>query len=119
LGAWLYWLFGNGFTKPPRLLSISQIQQDEKVVNVANSIGGFEYSDAYLHDNDSRFVFNFIRAALDRGAVAANYRGVPGRPARKRCMDHPGQGYVIEGDANSKYAPKCPDQRGRPLRGRS
>ncbi len=73
LGAWLYWLFGNGFTKPPRLLSISQIQEDEKVVNVSNSIGGFEYSDAYLHDNDSRFVFNFIRAALDRGAVAANY----------------------------------------------
>ncbi len=35
--------------------------------------GGFEYSDAYLHDNDSRFVFQFVRSAMDRGCIAANY----------------------------------------------
>ncbi len=73
MGTWLYWVFGNCFTLTPRLLSKKQIQQDEKVVNVENSIGGFEYSDAYLHDNDSRFVFQFIRSAMDRGCIAANY----------------------------------------------
>jgi glycerol-3-phosphate dehydrogenase len=73
MGAWLYWFFGNCFTRTPRLLSKKQIQQEEKVVNVENSIGGFEYSDAYLHDNDSRFVFQFIRSAMDRGCIAANY----------------------------------------------
>src|SRR6201999_3733019 len=35
--------------------------------------GGVEYSDAYLIDNDARFVFNFVRAALDHGAIAVNY----------------------------------------------
>ena len=73
MGAWLYWFFGNCFTQTPRLLSKKQIQQEEKVVDVENSIGGFEYSDAYLHDNDSRFVFQFIRSAMDRGCIAANY----------------------------------------------
>ena len=35
--------------------------------------GGFEYSDAYLHDNDSRFVFGFVRQAMNNGCIAANY----------------------------------------------
>ena len=72
-GTWLYWLFGNCFTRIPRLFSPKQIQREESIINTDNSIGGFEYSDAYLHDNDARFVFNFIRAALNRGCVAANY----------------------------------------------
>lgn len=73
LGAWVYWFFGNGFTQLPRLLSKSVIQKEEPVVNTAGVAGGFEYSDAYLHDNDSRFVFQFIRSAMDRGCIAANY----------------------------------------------
>ncbi len=72
-GTWLYWLMGNGFTKRPRLLSPKNINQEESIINVGDSVGGFEYSDAYLHDNDARFVFNFIRHALDYGATAANY----------------------------------------------
>ncbi len=72
-GTWLYWLMGSCFTQIPRLFSRAGIQKEESVVNADNSIGGFEYSDAYLHDNDARFVFNFIRAALNRGCVAANY----------------------------------------------
>src|SRR5262249_49079799 len=35
--------------------------------------GGFEYSDAYLHDTDARFVWGFVRRALDYGAAAVNY----------------------------------------------
>ncbi|MGO3055895.1 MAG: glycerol-3-phosphate dehydrogenase/oxidase [Halomonas sp.] len=72
-GTWLYWLMGNGFTKRPRLLAPKHIKHEEPIINIDRSIGGFEYSDAYLHDNDARFVFNFIRHALDFGATAANY----------------------------------------------
>lgn len=73
LGTWLYWVIGNGFTLTPRLLSRNKIADAEAIISVDDSIGGFEYSDAYLHDNDARFVFNFIRAALSRGCLAANY----------------------------------------------
>ena len=72
-GTWVYWLFGNGFTKIPRLLFKRGIHREESVINTQNAAGGFEYSDAYLHDNDSRFVFQFVRSAMDRGCIAANY----------------------------------------------
>jgi len=72
-GTWLYWLFGNGFTRTPRLLSCREIKHEEPLVRVTNSIGGFEYSDAYLQDNDARLTFNFVRTAMDRGCIAANY----------------------------------------------
>jgi len=42
-------------------------------VNTESASGGFEYSDAYLHDNDARFVFKFVRSAMDYGCVTANY----------------------------------------------
>ncbi len=80
-GTWVYWLFGNGFTHIPRLLSRGTIRREEPVVNASNAAGGFEYSDAYLHDNDSRFVFQFVRSAMDRGCIAANY--VESRGARR------------------------------------
>lgn len=73
MGTWVYWLFGNCFTRPPRLLSRRLTEQEEPVVSTDNYFGGFEYSDAYLRDNDARFVFQFVRSAMDRGCVAANY----------------------------------------------
>ncbi|MGJ8670913.1 MAG: FAD-dependent oxidoreductase [Oceanococcus sp.] len=73
MGTWLYWLIGNGFTRMPRLLGPKRIQAEEPKINTSAAVGGFEYSDAYLHDNDARFVFNFIRSALSRGCIAANY----------------------------------------------
>ena len=72
-GSWLYWLMGNGFTRIPRFLSPSAIKGQEAIVDTQGSIGGFEYSDAYLHDNDARFVFNFVRTSLNYGAMVANY----------------------------------------------
>jgi len=72
LGALLYWMIGRFFTKPPRLLSQADIAREEPRV-APRGPGGFEYSDAYLVDNDARFVFNFVRAALDHGAIAVNY----------------------------------------------
>jgi glycerol-3-phosphate dehydrogenase len=72
-GTWVYWLFGNGFTQIPRLFFKRTIQREEPVVKTRNAAGGFEYSDAYLHDNDSRFVFQFVRSAMDHGCIAVNY----------------------------------------------
>ena len=72
-GSWLYWLIGNGFTRTPRMLSRADVERDEPVVSTDGFAGALEYSDAYLYDNDSRFVFGFVRNALDRKAVAANY----------------------------------------------
>lgn len=72
-GTWLYWLMGNGFTRIPRFLKPRDIRRAESIINTDEALGGFEYSDAYLHDNDARFVFSFIRNALDAGACAANY----------------------------------------------
>lgn len=73
MGTWLYWLIGSFFTKTPRRLSPAQIRREEPIINLEKSDGGFEYSDAYLHDNDARFVWNFIRGALNYGCVATNY----------------------------------------------
>ena len=73
LGTWVYWVFGNGYTRPPRLLSKADIRHQEPAVSIDKALGGFEYSDAYLYDNDSRFVFQFVRSAMDRGCIAANY----------------------------------------------
>jgi glycerol-3-phosphate dehydrogenase len=73
LGTWIYWLIGSFFTKRPRRLGPAQIAREEPIVDLTGSDGGFEYSDAYLHDNDARFVWGFVRRALDYGCVAANY----------------------------------------------
>jgi alpha-glycerophosphate oxidase/glycerol-3-phosphate dehydrogenase len=73
LGTLIYWLFGRFYTQRPNYLTPKKISAIEPVINTNNAQGGFEYSDAYLFDNDSRFVFNFIRSSLDHGCVAANY----------------------------------------------
>lgn len=72
-GAWLYWLIGNFFTRPPKLFSTSEIAREEPKVRLDRSQGGVEYSDAYLVDNDARFVFNFVRSAIEHGTAVANY----------------------------------------------
>ncbi len=73
LGTWLYWLLGSCFTKTPRLLSRRRIEEEEPIIDTSGADGGIEYFDAHLHDNDARFVWNFVRSALNWGAIAANY----------------------------------------------
>ncbi|MEX1033174.1 MAG: FAD-dependent oxidoreductase [Cellvibrionaceae bacterium] len=73
LGAVFYWLIGAFFTRPPRYLSPASIRREEPVVAMDGVIGGLEYSDCYLPDNDARFVFRFIRSAMESGCIAANY----------------------------------------------
>ncbi len=73
MGALLYWAMGNFYTQRPRMLSPETIAREEPIVDTQGGPGGLEYSDAYLVDTDARFVFNFVRAALDHGAISANY----------------------------------------------
>lgn len=73
MGTLLYWLMGRLYTQAPTFLSSAKIKAREPIIDVSRAQGGFEYSDAFLHDNDARFVFNFIRNAMDSGAIVANY----------------------------------------------
>ena len=73
LGTLVYWGLGRFFTHPPKFLTTSRIKEIEPLIHTSNLAGGFEYSDSYLHDNDARFVFNFIRSSLDYGGIIANY----------------------------------------------
>lgn len=75
IGTLLYWFMGRFFTNKPTFLTTEEIKHRESVIDVTNSQGGFEYSDAFLYDNDARFVFNFVRSAMDNGAIVANYVG--------------------------------------------
>ena len=78
IGTCLYWAMGRFFTQKPVFLSSTKIKETEPAINVSNAQGGFEYSDAFLHDNDARFVFNFVRSAMDNGAIVTNYVGANG-----------------------------------------
>ncbi len=73
MGTLAYWLFGRLFTMAPKYLTRNAIKQLEPSIKVTGAQAGFEYSDAFLKDNDSRFVFNFITAAAKKSALVANY----------------------------------------------
>jgi len=73
LGTIFYWLIGRFFTQGPDYMNPRTIKEREPTINTSNAAGGFEYSDAYLYDNDARFVFNFVRKSMNYGCVAANY----------------------------------------------
>jgi alpha-glycerophosphate oxidase/glycerol-3-phosphate dehydrogenase len=73
MGSTAYWVIGSFKTHNPRLLSADKIKAEEPIVDTTDVRGGIEYYDAYLKDNDSRFVFSFVRSAMDVGATAANY----------------------------------------------
>jgi len=47
--------------------------KQEPSLNPEISDGGLEYSDAFLIENDARFVFQFVKQGLKAGGVAANY----------------------------------------------
>jgi glycerol-3-phosphate dehydrogenase len=73
LGSAAYWAIGSFRTHRPRLLGPEGVKAEEPVIDTTNVRGGVEYYDAYLTDNDARFVFGFVRSAMDVGAVGANY----------------------------------------------
>lgn len=73
MGSLVYWVFGRFFTQAPQYLSKAKLKQIDSRIDNRHATGGIEYSDAFLIDNDSRFVFHFIRKAIDYGATAENY----------------------------------------------
>ena len=73
LGTLVYWLMGRCRTKPPRLLSIATIKKEAPHVRTEALAGGFEYSDCYFVENDTRFTFGFVRKVLKKGCNAINY----------------------------------------------
>ena len=76
LGALLYWVIGRFKTRPPKYMTRKRIKALESRIDVSDAAAGLEYSDCYLYDNDARFVFNFVRSAMNYGAIAANYVGL-------------------------------------------
>ena len=72
-GAWLYWFLGSRFTKKPILYSLSKLKSKYPILNTKDYDGGFEYSDAYILEGDSRFSFQFIKNTLDNGSIPINY----------------------------------------------
>ncbi len=73
LGALGYWIIGLFGTRPPKLMSPERVRREEPVIDTTSVRGGIQYQDAYLVDNDARFVFSFVRSAIENGATAANY----------------------------------------------
>lgn len=75
-GTWFYWLIGTAGTELPRSYSASKAKELEPSLKANQK--AVQYFDAYLPDNDSRFVYGFIKRAKDSGAVALNYTEVVG-----------------------------------------
>ena len=73
LGATAYWGIGQFGTKPPRLYNAEKIEAVEPVIDTTSARGAVQYQVCYLVDNDSRFVFSFVRSAIEAGAAVANY----------------------------------------------
>lgn len=78
LGSAAYWAIGGFATRAPRFHRPSGIARVEPIVDTSTARGAVEYADAYLKDNDARFVWGFVRSALDLGATAANYVSLQG-----------------------------------------
>jgi glycerol-3-phosphate dehydrogenase len=73
LGAAVYWAIGLFGTKPPKVFDAERVKLEEPAIDATSLRGGVQYQDAYLVDNDSRFVFSFVRSAIEAGACVANY----------------------------------------------
>ena len=71
LGTLFYWFIGLFGTTPPSTYSAKKAKELEP--NLITGRKAVKYFDAQLPDNDSRFVYDFIRHAKGRGADVRNY----------------------------------------------
>jgi glycerol-3-phosphate dehydrogenase len=97
IGATAYWAIGRFGTKPPKVFSRRRLAQAEPAISTATARGAIQYQDAYLIDNDSRFVFSFIRSAFEAGAVTTNYVELV-HAERRRDRWHVALRDVVTGD---------------------
>ncbi|EDM25584.1 Glycerol-3-phosphate dehydrogenase [Lentisphaera araneosa HTCC2155] len=72
-GAWFYWLMGGCQTFKPRYVKANQVRHEAPLLKQEGLNGAVSYADAYLPDNDARFVYQFIRDGQKRGAKCFNY----------------------------------------------
>ncbi len=70
-GTLFYWGIGLFGTRPPLSYSASSAKRLEP--NLITGRKAVKYFDAELPDNDSRFVFDFVKQATKQGAQARNY----------------------------------------------
>jgi glycerol-3-phosphate dehydrogenase len=75
-GAWFYWLMGGCQTFKPRYVKSKQVRHEAPLLKQEDLTGAVSYADAYLPDNDARFVYQFIRDAQKRNADCFNYTRV-------------------------------------------
>ncbi len=73
LGSVGYWGIGGFATRRPGFYRPARLERLEPVVDTTDANAAIDYADAYLKENDARFVWNFVRSAIDNGARAANY----------------------------------------------
>jgi glycerol-3-phosphate dehydrogenase len=72
-GASLYWILGRFKTKSPEYYSRDSAKEHEPLISTEGLKGAVQYDDALLLDNDSRFVWDFIKSAKKYGATCLNY----------------------------------------------
>ena len=75
-GTLFYWFIGLFGTKPPASYSASKAKSLEP--NLITGRKAVKYYDAELPDNDSRFVYDFVRLAKSKGADTRNYTKLVG-----------------------------------------
>jgi glycerol-3-phosphate dehydrogenase len=73
LGTLTYWAIGLFTTPAPRTFSRKETMNLEPKFNKTNLRGSVRYFDGMLPDNDSRFVWDFVRKAISFGAEVRNY----------------------------------------------
>jgi len=73
IGTLVYWAIGFFRTPAPKTFSASQTVQIEPAIAKDKFSGSVLYFDGMLPDNDSRFVWDFVKKATDLGATALNY----------------------------------------------
>ena len=73
-GTLFYWVIGLFGTKPPTSYSAKRAKKLEP--NLITGRKAVKYFDAELPDNDSRFVFDFVKQARLKGADTRNYTEV-------------------------------------------
>lgn len=71
-GALLYWAIGGFSTQAPKYYSRKEAKLFEPALATDKS-PAVKYFDGILVDNDSRFVWNFVKTAKSHGAVVRNY----------------------------------------------
>lgn len=73
IGTLVYWAIGLFTTPAPRTFGLKKTLEMEPSIARDKLSGSVLYFDGMLPDNDSRFVWDFVKKATDLGAVALNY----------------------------------------------